>query len=533
MPKNEPQSAFAEWRWVLGIASLFLLLSSLPYWAGYRAQTDELVFSGAVFNRLDVDAHLAAMQLGAGGAWQQHLRFTSEPHEGAYVRMAYVLMGHTADVLGLAIPAAFQVFRLSFGLLACLGIYALMAQALDDLFWRRLAYVWALSGSGLGWLMMAIGWLPQPDISPIDFWLIDPYPFFGMLMFPHFSLVTALLAAMLVGFLSYLRRPRGWKLVLVAVAGVLAQLAQSYAPLLADLGMAGAVLAEFLRQRKIRWQIIGALAIIALTQIPMSVYGALVFWRNPLWGGFITQNITLSPPPVYYFWGFALLWPPTLWGIWRTLRRLPRGQQDFEWNASLAAIVWLVGALILAYLPWNLQRRFTHALMLPLAILAVTGLKDVLARWPASRKLLPLFLVGFSAISSLYLAFGLSMYIYSRPDILYDPAALVEAIDWLGTEASSNDVVLSASRSGQLVAARGGLVAYIGHPIETLDYDQKALLVEDYFSGVIGQADLPYCGCDWLIVGPYERALGSGFLPQDAELMYQNADVAVYKFNTP
>ncbi|MBT3392203.1 MAG: hypothetical protein HN413_17535 [Chloroflexi bacterium] len=349
MPKNEPQSAFAEWRWVLGIASLFLLLSSLPYWAGYRAQTDELVFSGAVFNRLDVDAHLAAMQLGAGGAWQQHLRFTSEPHEGAYVRMAYVLMGHTADVLGLAIPAAFQVFRLSFGLLACLGIYALMAQAFDELFWRRLAFVWALSGSGLGWLMMAIGWLPQPDISPIDFWLIDPYPFFGMLMFPHFSLVTALLAAMLVGFLSYLRRPRGWKLILVAVAGVLAQLAQSYAPLLADLGMAGAALAEFLRQRKIRWQIIGALAIIALTQIPMSVYGAMVFWRNPLWGGFITQNITLSPPPVYYFWGFALLWSPALLGIWRTLRRLPRGQQDFEWNASLAAIVWLVGALILVH----------------------------------------------------------------------------------------------------------------------------------------------------------------------------------------
>lgn len=187
----------------------------------------------------------------------------------------------------------------------------------------------------------------------------------------------------------------------------------------------------------------------------------------------------------------------------------------------------------LAYLPWNLQRRFTHALMLPLAILAVTGLKDVLARWPASRKLLPLLLVGFSAISSLYLAFGLSMYVSSRPDILYDPAALVEAIDWLGTEASSEDVVLSAPRSGQLVAARGGLVAYIGHPIETLDYDQKALLVEDYFAGVIGQADLPFCGCDWLIVGPYERALGSGFLPQDAELMYQNADVAVYKFNTP
>ncbi|MBC8330701.1 MAG: hypothetical protein H8E28_01845, partial [Anaerolineae bacterium] len=328
MPKNKSLSVAAEWRWVFGIASLFLLLSSLPYWAGYRAQTDEFVFSGSVFNRLDVDAHLAAMQLGAQGAWQQQLRFTSEPHEGAYIRMAYVLMGQAAAALGMSVPVAFQVFRLSFGLLACLGIYALMAQAFDELFWRRLAYVWALSGSGLGWLMMAVGWLPQPDISPIDFWLIDPYPFFGMLMFPHFSLVTALLTAMLVGFLSYLRQPRGWKLLLIAVAGVLAQLTQSYAPLLADLGMVGATLAEFVRIRKIRWQIIGALAFLALTQIPLSIYGVMVFWQNSLWGGFVTQNITLSPPPVYYFWGFALLWPPALWGIWCSLRRLPHNQQD-------------------------------------------------------------------------------------------------------------------------------------------------------------------------------------------------------------
>ncbi len=199
----------------------------------------------------------------------------------------------------------------------------------------------------------------------------------------------------------------------------------------------------------------------------------------------------------------------------------------------MAAIVWLVGALILAYLPWNLQRRFTHALILPLVILAVTGLKDMLARWSASRRLLPLFLVGFSAISSLYLALGLGMYTSGRPGTLYDSAALVEAIDWLGTEASSDDVVLSAPRSGQLVAARGGLTAYIGHPIETLDYDRKVRLVESYFAGVIERADLPYCGCDWLIVGPYERGPGSEFLPQDAELKFQNADVAVYQFYRP
>ncbi|MBM3144537.1 MAG: hypothetical protein FJ010_06100 [Chloroflexi bacterium] len=532
MSRNNRKTS--EWLWVFLVSASILLLSSLPIIVGVTVQTDAEIFSGAVFNRLDVDVHLATMQLGADGGWTYRLRFTSEPHQGVYTKLAYVASGHAAWALGLSVMTGYQLFRLGYGLLACLAVYALMAEVFEDLFWRRLAFLWALTGSGLGWLLMLLGWLPQPDISPMDFWLIDPYPFFGMLTFPHFSLATALLAAMLAGFLSYLRRPAGWKLAWVMMSGVLLQTAQSYAPLLADLGMAGAAAGICLRDQRVRWRAAGALSLIALAQAPLLIYGTMVFLRDPHWAEFARQNVTLSPPPAYYFWGMALLWPPALWGGVVVFRTLLRRWRETPLAAPLAALIWLGGALVLAYLPWNLQRRFTHALMLPLAILAVTGLQDWSRRWSSPRaRLLPLLLVGLSAVSSLYLTLGLSLYVSGRPSELFDPAPLVEAVDWLGARAGGDDVVLSSARSGQLLAARAGLVAYIGHPIETLDYDRKAAQVEAYFSGENTLTDLPACGCDWLVIGPYERASGGTFAPAGAALVYRNPEVAVYKLDNP
>ncbi len=549
---------------VIFFSLILVLLSSLPYIVGYRAQTDEMIFSGAVFNRLDVDVYLASMQAGAAGDWTYHLRFTSEPHQGVYAKLTYVVLGHVARWFQLPIPVAYHVFRLLFGLLASLAVYALMAQIFADLFWRRLAFVWALIGSGGGWLQLLFGWLPQPDISPMDFWLNDPYPYFGMLVVPHFSLTTALLAGMLALFLSHLRQPAGWKVAAIAAFGVLTQLVQSYAPLLADLGMAGAALAVMLQVRRIDWKVITALGVVALSQIPLLVYGVRAFLFDPFWSEFARHNINLSPPPVYYLWGFAFLWLPALVGLWvvfasclargalaqgarsarvstslapaRSARREEAvalsGAQRCQ-DAGLAAAFWLIGVLILAYLPWGLQRRFTHALMLPLTILAVTGLLVWEGRSKPMARRTAMLLVGLSAISSLYLTFGLGLYVAGQPADLFDPAPLVEAVDWLSEHATSDDVVLSAPRSGQLLAARGGVVAYIGHPMEMLFYEQKAPLVTAFYRGEASLAELPACGCDWLLIGPYERALGAGDGPPGAVLAYRRDDVAIYRLVNP
>jgi hypothetical protein len=86
-------------------------------------------------------------------------------------------------------------------------------------------------------------------------------------------------------------------------------------------------------------------------------------------------------------------------------------------------------------------------------------------------------------MSSLALGIGYSIYAMSRPPELFDPVGLVQAVDWLSTNADPDDIVVSSLQTGQLIAARGGLRVYLGHPIETLEYKQKSAQVASLFSG--------------------------------------------------
>lgn len=517
-----------EWLWLAAFIAGILLLTSLPYWSAARAQTPSLIFNGAVFDRQDYAVHLAAMHLGARGEWAYRLRFTAETHEGAYVKQFYLALGHAARLARLSLPAAYQLARWAFGAAALAAVYLLGARAFPSLFARRLFFALAALASGFGWLQLITGWLPDPSISPIDFWLVDAYPFFGILAFPHFAASIACLAGMPALFLSALRRPRGTKTAALILLGVFLAWTQPFAPALADLAMGGALLADAFAPRSrgggrswvnaIPWGGARLLGAAVLAQLPFVWYNFTIFRDDPLMQTFALQNATLSPPPVYYAAGFGVLGALALFGI-------PRQPEPARWSA----LAWLAGALALAYLPWNLQRRFVLALTIPLATLAVDGLRLIWRRvsaadWiQARRGLWATLLVLFASFSSLYLAAGTAFLMQARPPGFFDPAPLVNAVDQLARLARPDDVVLAESiEASQLIAARGGLVAFWGHPIETLDFDQKRLLAAQFYAGGLGEDWLRAAVVDWVIVEGEVLSLSLA-------LVYEADGVQVYR----
>jgi hypothetical protein len=533
---------------------VILLLSSLPYLVGYESQTPDLVFSGAVFDRMDYAVHLSTMHLGERGEWAYRLRMTSEEQPGAYIKLAYVFLGQAARWSGLSLPAMYQLGRLASGVLAGIAVYLLAAHLFAEILWRRLAFLLAFLGSGLGWLMLILGAQPQAGISPVDFWLVDAYLFFGLLVFPHFVLVTALLAGMAACYLSYLRRPRAWKVAAAAILGLLIQPVQPFAPILGDLAIAGAWFTHTWRVGRFSWRSLGPPLLIGLAQAPLLLYHLRVVSADPVWEGFTRQNITASPPISYYLWGFGLLWPPALAGAWFFARRLFSTQAASSEPTSISAqagvgavLAWCAGALALAYTPALLQRRFMLAYSLPLALLAVSGLRE-LARlsfpvsWAALRRLFParrpaslgLLYVLLASLSTFYLASGYSLVLAARPPGFFHPAALVQAVDWLASSAGPEEVVFSAEETGQLVAARAGLPVYLGHPIETLDYPLKTKAVSAFYQGEAGVEILHAGRARWVIFGPYERKIEPdlrGFPESDGGLkeVYRNPSVTIYQ----
>ncbi|MEW6717746.1 MAG: hypothetical protein AB1345_09610 [Chloroflexota bacterium] len=512
-----------EWVWALAWMAVVLSLTTIPYIVGYAVETSEEKFFGAVFNRQDYAVHLATMQLGARGEWAYRMTFTSEAHEAAYVKLAYIFLGQVARLMGMDLPVMYQVGRLVFGLAAGVAIYALLLINISELKVRRWALLIILLGSGLGWLQWLGGWLPQKDISPIDFWLIDGYVFFSLLTLPHFAAVIALLAGMLAFFLHYLRKPNVWKAVAAGLCSVLILPIQPHSVLLGDLALAGAVSGVLWQRRKWVWSIVLAWMGICALQLPLFLYNLLVF-RQPVWHEFMAQNVTLSPPWVYILWGFGLFWPLALIGAWDALRR-----RDI---AGISALVWVVGGLVLLYFPWNLQRRMLLGFTLPLGLLAALGLQALYPRWSVKGgNMMSWLLVGLMSISSLYLSLGSGYFVTLHPDELYDPGPLVQGVDWLAEQAKDDDLVCAAEATGQLVAARTGLKVYLGHPIETLDVERKAAEVKQFFSGVLPITWLQTAGCDWLVYGPYEKVLGDGVVgySQVLKLRYRREQVQVFE----
>lgn len=513
-----------EWRWVGGVALLVMLLSTVPYVAGYLGENADWKFGGAVFDRQDYNVHLASMHAGARGEWQFPMLHTSEPIPPVFLKTLYILVGHLGSWTRLTPPAWHEITRWVCGLWMLLTLYAFIARFIALVPQRRLAFLFGALGSGIGWLLMLVQWQPDPNVSPIDFWLIDLYAFFSLLTLPHFSAVMALLWTSTLAMLSHWDTRR-WRWLILSIAGILlTQQTQPFAPLIVDAALVGyAAWGAFARRMPFPFT---SLTLFALAQIPLALYSITLLYGDPLMANFSRQNVTLSPSPLYYVFGLGIPGVLALYGIWRVTRA--------EFGPAHLLVVWVLAVAVMVYLPVSFQRRFTEGVSAPLAILAVMGLGDVKMS-PRARNLVTTGLVAVSMISTLYLALGGALLTFNRAPKLFEPTPVVQAMDWLGAHSNVNDTVFSSERTGSFLPARIGHRVYLGHEMETADYARKAQTVAQFFGSPMSDSErytiLRACACRFVFWGPHERALGAFDFPSAIFLreVYANESVRIFQ----
>jgi hypothetical protein len=259
----------------------------------------------------------------------------------------------------------------------------------------------------------------------------------------------------------------------------------------------------------------------------LLAYNFIILSNDPLWNQFRIQNQTLSPPPDYYLWGFALFWPLTILGIILAFRT--------KSTALGAAVFWIITGFLFAYAPVYIQRRFLQNITIPLSILATAGLISLFAvgmaripgiwRWRSGLILLFVFLIS---LSSIQIGVGQATYLQTFPEHLYYPAILDQAIQWFRENAQYNEFVLASEQTSQILAQNTGLRAYLGHPMETLDYQAKQANVQAFFRGELPEmANKPI---KWVVYGPFERKLNPDFQPMtNLELVYADQDLQVFQ----
>jgi hypothetical protein len=503
------------------------VLTSIPNWAGRAAETEDLVFRGAYADQADYAVHIAMMRAGRMGDWAYQMRFTSETHQPAFLRMFYVILGHLSRWLGLSVETTFELARWVFGMAALFAIYRLCLRIFPEREYARAAFALTAFGSGLGWLQLMLG-APLQPISPIDFWLIDAYIFFSISLFPSFSFTLMLMAAALSLFLDYLASPAWQKILWISLLAIACQIVNPIAFVVIDLAFVGAVAFEWWNARKITWIHVAALCCIAAAQIPLLAYNFVVLSRDAVWSQFTRQNQTLSPPPSFYLWGFLPFWPFAVYGMVRGFKvRTP------AWGAMAT---WTLSAFALAYLPVFIQRRFLLGITIPLGILGIFGLAEFFkTRKIDKRQNILLFsYILFAGLSTIYLVLGSSLFMQTHAQKSFYPRDLESALQWLDQNATPDDVALSAADSGQLVGQRTRLIAYVGHEMETLYFENKKSITQAYFKNTAPADWLEQTNIQWIIYGSYEQAISPDFQPADSlRLVYENNTVKIYEVTAP
>jgi hypothetical protein len=515
-----------DWSWISVVSVLILLWSSIPTWAGYHAETPELRFRGLYYDSQDYAVHIAMMEAGNRGDWTYQLRFTTEPHRPAYIRLFYVVLGHVSGWFGIPCESMFQVARWIFGWMALVALYQIMRQVFPEIYWARVGFLIATLGSGLGWFQLLFGWAPD-TITPIDFWLTDDYVFFSLSVFPHFAFVTAAMCWVLLLWLRFLEEPRWIKILGIVLIVASVQLVNPIAFAAVDASLFGAALFSWWSVKKFQIEDVVALLTIAFAQVPLLAYNFLLLNRDPLWSDFTAQNQTLSPPPSYYFWGFALFWPLAILGVISIFRTRSK--------VLGACLFWIGSAFILAYGPFYIQRRFLQNITIPLGVVATFGLKflveNALKKLASTVPLKSIIVVAclfLMSMSSVQLSLGRASYLQTHPEQFYYPASLDAAIRWLRQNAQYNDFVLASESTAQVLAQKAGIRVYLGHEMETLHYSNKQANVQAFFAGRL--PDLAKAPIKWVVYGPAEKLINPNFMPPDTlELVYETPALRIYQ----
>jgi len=506
----------------LGVA----LLTLVPYLLASRMTAAGHTFSGFLINPLDGFSYLAKMRQGAQGSWLFTLPYAAEPGPPALTFTFYLFLGHLASWLHLSTLAVFHAARLlSFTFMGLMAFLFLRRCNLESR-WVWVGYALVLFGSGLGWIAGPLGLLGSDLLIP------ESIPFAAGLVNPHFPFAFGLVAA--AGALAL--RPAGRRETIGAgfVIGLLLGAILPFAAL--------SLLAILLVWKGVEWWIArprpplgggmlsaknGLIAALAVGSLPWIAYDYWLTRSHAVLAIWNAQNQTPSPPPWSYVAGFGLPLAFAVVGAW--------GSRAWSRPAGRLLITWVVVNALLLYAPFNLQRRFTLGLFLPLAALAAYGLQVVVTARP-HLNWLPSAVVLLSLPSNLILtAAGVSLAAAGSSEITLT-AAEAAGYRWAAGNLHGSPLLLAASRTGNRLPAFADVRVLIGHPFETPASADRQAEVEALYrrAGEPGWRDLlEKRGIDYVVVGPYESDLLADGVRPNLTVAYRNQGFMIYSVGSP
>jgi hypothetical protein len=470
---------------VLAAWLLLGALTQLPYLHAALAPPAGSAFVGYFFYPDDRYNYLSYVQQAEDGAFAFRNKMIVGRQPGGLVNVEWWLIGRLSARLGGRPRLAYQLFGAAAGLALFFAVDAWLRRAgIPD--GRRFGSLLLVgTGGGLGGLVYASGLAARREA--IDLWA-GLFPFFELLVNPHFVIGTALLlwtlfmlvesrtlAAFLLGSALGLARPYD----LVMVVGIHA-------------------LAVLAGEPRASWRRLRTLLVFA----PVAAYNYWLFYRNPSFTFFPTSSYPFPPKGA-----FALALGPAM-----ALAALAafdgRGMAD-PFRARLLA--WIaIGGLVIAIHPVPFSLQFLVGVGVPLLVLGALGL----ARAPQLAAAAATLTMAASAAALLYI-----VAVATQPPA-FVPAERLAIVERLAPHCRPGDLVLAPGEIGQYVAGLTSCTPYSSHPIEPEHEARRRTTVRFFGAAAPGdRARLLDALCVRFVVAPAAldaAALGGGVEPRAA-----------------
>jgi hypothetical protein len=526
-----------EWRWVVIISCSLALLSFIPFFViSYQGFTHqgEIVFTGTIYDSLNVAGDLVYIDIASHGEWLGHYRHTPEPHNGIFMDVVYLILGNLSRLFSLSTVIVYHIFRVAVAAFMYLSLYQLAASIWSKVRTRRIFFLLTSVGSGFGWFLGS---------RYLDVSMPAAFPFYSTLASIHTPLVIACLA-LLASVIITVMRPDETPLPTVNNGGTMLFLVGLFLVQLSPIAFVPIAIAFSLNiilswtaDRHINRPQLSWLLWFIVPSLPVLLYYALLLQNDPIIALVWEQNLTHKPPALDVFLlSYGILLILAIPGLYRAIRQFERDGNQFM-------IIWLITLVVLIFLPTKIQLNFVVGLVIPLVYFASRAVEDFWLRKINKRFWMPVAgaVLVFSSISNVM--------IWAKPiftDEATDNMVMLspeyhDVFRWLRTQDIDLPLVLASPEVSLWLPTRVQVKVVYGHPTYTADAETKQQAVMDWYQSetcdmsllngeVRVEGTTPY-RVDYIIDGPLEREIGQSPCLEQLTLVARLRGASIYRYD--
>jgi hypothetical protein len=477
-----------EWRFVLWITILVILLTTIPFIYGYLTAPANKFFTGLQsLAPGDFNVYYSYLEQVKQGNWIFKDIFTSEQHSAFFFNPFWLIVGLFGKVFDLPNLFTYQFFRIILTPVFLLTLYFFTSLFFKEVFKRKICFIFLIFASGLGmWFSPLIKYQFGNSLTehywPMDLWVSESQNFLTICHSPHFILAsTLILIIFLLLYFSFEYKKISYLFYAGSANLFLLFFHPFHLPTILSVPLIYIFAISF-KEWKIKWDYIFKYIVFIFISMPAILYQGLLFLFNSIAQGKAQQNICLTPVWWIILISYGFLIPLAIYGICKS-----KGKFD---NKKIFLLVWLITQSLLIFSPLIFQRRITQGLQFPLIIFSCLGFfylyelvrkKRIVDEY---KEIFALIIIIFFSLSNLYvLAKDLSLFTYSQYKVrpYYLEKEFKEAFQWLKNNLPDNEIILSSPIIDNFIPGFSGKIVYLGHEIETLNFEEKRKKVTEFF----------------------------------------------------